>query len=432
MRAAHAIATDARPSFLDVADAIGCRIVRDAIRSGDRCTWMVWTKEPYGAAFPAVLRTAPVGLHLGVAGIALFLAHLGRFTGDPLQRRTAEAALRQVAALLAENSADLGFYSGASGAAWVLIAASDLFGSSQWREVGLTTLRRIAETAPETGMRDLLGGQAGVLAVLSAVGADYGDAAMLDAAERLGDSLVAAATWHGRTANWPSGTPESQPLLGLSHGTTGILLALLELHHLRPKPSYPDVALAALAHERARFDAAHGNWPDYRLMPGAPPTPPHFPVAWCHGSTGMGLARLRLLDLLPDDPHLLSEIDVARANAVTAINLPLDPLTTDVTYCHGLLGNSELLLEIGDRFDRADALAGVRTVGALLTDLWHPTMPWQSGVHGCGESPSLMTGTAGIGLHFLRLFDRSGIATVLLPPRAAATPRTGPLAANET
>jgi lantibiotic modifying enzyme len=408
---------EARARFLEVADAIGCGLVRDAIWSGERCTWLVWTKEAVDGAFCSAYRAAPTGLYLGNAGIALFLSHLARFTGDPRQAEAASGALAQVEAQLAgEDPRLFGFYTGSSGAAWALIEAAALTGDTRWRDVGLRALRRVAAEADLDISLDLLGGQAGLAAVLAAVGTREGDEGMIDAAARVADRLCAAAHRQGDQASWPGQDVQSANLLGLSHGTTGIALALLEVNRARANPVFAETAAAALRYERARFDPVRRNWPDYRIAPGAS-AEPLYPVAWCHGATGIGIARLRMHDLLPEDAQILPELDAALATALSMINAPLDPATSDITLCHGVTGNNEFVLMAGERFGRADALAAAAQVGDVLIAGWHrPGMPWGCGIPHCGETPSLLTGTAGIGYHFLRLYDAGAVPSVLLPP----------------
>lgn len=407
--------------FLEVADAIGCGLVRDAIWSGERCTWLVWTKEPVDGAFCSAYRAAPTGLYLGNAGIALFLSHLARFTGDARQAEAASGALAQVEVqLAAEDRRLFGFYTGSSGAAWALIEAGALTGDSRRRDVGLAALRRVAAEADLDISLDLLGGQAGLAAVLAAVGTRTGDEEMLDAAASVAERLCAAAHRQGDQASWPGQDVQSANLLGLSHGTTGIALALLEVNRARENPVFAETAAAALRYERARFDPVRRNWPDYRIAPEAASAEPMYPVAWCHGATGIGIARLRMHDLLPQDPQILPDLDAALATALTMINAPLDPAVSDLTLCHGVTGNNEFVLMAGERFGRADALAAAAQVGDVLIAGWHrPGMPWGCGIPHCGETPSLLTGTAGIGYHFLRLYDSGAVPSVLIPPPVA-------------
>jgi len=400
---------------LEVADAIGCRLVRDAVWSGGRCNWLAWTQEPFAGALHPVLRAGGPDLYLGAAGIGLYLAHLCTVTHDRAQRQAAEgAALRVAEALAARPPEGTGFYSGAGGAAWGLARMGQALEEERWVRAGLDALAAAARRAEDTALLDLLAGHAGLVLALVDCAGRHGRPELLDPAQRLAERLVAAGQSSPEGTSWPSGFGETRNLLGLSHGTAGIALALLELHRVRPDPRWRDTALDALRYERALFDPQRGNWPDFRALPGAPPGPGST-VAWCHGATGVGFARLRMHDLLPGDPAILPELDVALARAVEALNAPMTPLT-DFTLCHGAFGHSELLLMAGRRFGRADVSAAARRAAEVAYTLVHqPRLPWACGIPGCGESPSLMTGTAGIGMHYLRLYDPAAAPGILLP-----------------
>ena len=241
-----------------------------------------------------------------------------------------------------------------------------------------------------------------------------------DAAAAVADKLVASAQRQGDSLSWPGQQAQSANLVGLSHGTTGIALALLEVDQIRPAARYRAAAAGALRYERACYSPEHRNWPDFRLMPGAPCDDPAHVVAWCHGATGMGMARLRMLELMPSEPALLSEIDAALATTVAVLNAPIEPTVADISLCHGITGYNEFLVMAARQFSRPDlATAGV-AVGDTLLRGWHARgLPWGCGIPHCGETVSLLTGTSGIGHHFLRLYDPA-IPSVLLPPNTMA------------
>ncbi|HSX59223.1 MAG TPA: lanthionine synthetase LanC family protein [Tahibacter sp.] len=418
--------------YLDVADAIGCRLVRDAIWSGNSCNWQIWTKEPIGGAFHAVYRAGPADVYLGSAGIALFLAQLVRCTGDAQQRHALHGAVQQVRRRLAQRKREtFGFYNGSSGAAWTLAAVGALEQRPDWIAEGLDVLRRLPDEAALADQHDLISGKAGLAIALLGAGERFGDEELIALGARVAGALAAEAqTGQGGSA-WPNPERSGPPLLGLSHGVSGMALALLEADRLRPDRRCRDTAMAALRYERRAYDTTQRNWPDYRPLPGVPNAAPRFPVAWCHGSTGIGMARLRLLELLPDDDQALGEIDVAVANAVQSLNVPMQPLVTDFTLCHGATGNNDLLLSVAARFGRTDALAAAQRVGDVMRELVHANqLPWGCGVPDCGDSVSLLTGSAGIGLHFLRLHDCAAVPSPLYPclPRDAlpAAPASRP------
>jgi len=62
------------------------------------------------------------------------------------------------------------------------------------------------------------------------------------------------------------------------------------------------MAKCAFRYEDQHYDADHDNGPDLRPRSSRYDAPKRtaFMVAWCHGSAGIGLARLRALRLLPE------------------------------------------------------------------------------------------------------------------------------------
>ena len=357
-------AADRHPGFMAVADSIGRQLVRDAVWDGDRCSWLVWSKEPIGGVFHSVYRAASIDLYQGVSGIALFMAHLSAFTNDVNQRRAANAAARQIVVQLTRPVPDaIGFYTGALGAAWALTRIGELTGNDTWIELGLRQIERSsAGPAPEAQL-DLLGGRAGAIVALVDLAQHFDRPDFLNGARRFAEDLLRAAQASEDGLSWPLGAPTSRNLLGLSHGTAGFALAFLELNHACPDPRYLQAALSALRYERRHFNAVERAWPDFRSLPGVLPSPPSYPTAWCHGSTGIGLSRLRIRELLPNDPEIMPELDAAIASAVRALNAPMLPASTDFTLCHGVAGNNELLLLAGQHFGRPEAFAAARRVG---------------------------------------------------------------------
>lgn len=417
--------TAAATRFLEVADTIGRQLVRDAIWHGERCSWLIWTKEPQGGVFRSIYRAASVDLYSGVAGIALFLARLCNITGDVHQRRVVRGAARQIVAQLQEPPANpIGLYTGALGAAWALAEIGETLGDDALIGDGLAAIEAACRCPVPATAYDLLGGRAGAIIVLLAMAKSHGRPDLIDIAERFADELVSAGEASPDGLSWPLHAGESHNLLGLSHGTAGIALALFELAAIRPEPRYREAAAAALRYERRYFDVARSAWPDFRPQPGQE-SHPAFPAAWCHGSTGIGLSRLRTHQLDPGDPLTLPEIDAAIAAASRALNVPMMP-GADFSLCHGILGNNELLLLAGERFARADAIAAAQRVGDAGIELVHrPRNPWGCGVPDAGETPSLMIGTAGIGLHYLRLYDPAATPSIALPTAAPPAVQRG-------
>jgi class II lanthipeptide synthase len=170
------------------------------------------------------------------------------------------------------------------------------------------------------------------------------------------------------------------------------------------EPRFRQAAEAGFAYERSLFSEEQENWPDFRIFDQLPPSAervPAYAIAWCHGAPGIGLSRLRAFELTGDEQH---RREALAALCITARALR-DSTLPGFSLCHGIFGNAELLLVgaeiLGDQSSR-DSVENT----ALQAAERHPKDEyWLCGIPGGGETPNLMLGLAGIGYHYLQLYD---------------------------
>jgi len=218
--------------------------------------------------------------------------------------------------------------------------------------------------------------------------------------------------------SWSTNLPASRPLTGISHGASGMALALLAAGRLVNHRPFVDAALRALRYERSCFDATRMNWPDYRILPGRGHEGDlSWMWAWCHGAPGMGLVRLEALGSV-DDPEVAGDLASTLASTV------LFGFGTNDSLCHGDLGNLELLvraqeLDCAGEWEDALTAHSARLVARLGEG------HWRCGIPGGVETPGLMTGLAGIGYGLLRLAAPERVPSLLAlePPRVSLRPR---------
>ncbi|HEY4590478.1 MAG TPA: lanthionine synthetase LanC family protein, partial [Thermoanaerobaculia bacterium] len=142
-----------------------------------------------------------------------------------------------------------------------------------------------------------------------------------------------------------------------------------------------------------------------------------YMTAWCHGSTGIGQARLAGLDL-QDDAEVRAEIEAALVDTLR------NGFGQNHSLCHGDLGNLDLLLEAARRLDAARWQPEVDRLTASILDSMDDR-GWLCGVALGVETPGLMTGLAGIGLGLLRLADPDRVPDLLtLEPPGPAAPQS--------
>ncbi|MBY8870315.1 type 2 lantipeptide synthetase LanM family protein [Micromonospora sp. PLK6-60] len=373
---------------------------------GAEPTWFGLTP---GAVDPGRWAPAPLGPHLydGVAGVALFLAHAGRLTGEQRFTDLAERAAAGLAARIADRRiADdrIGAFTGWGGLVHVLGHLGVLWQTGRFAPAVDLALARITTLAAAAQSPDLVDGSAGAVLAVARAGLDPERVgpAVRSAARR----LLAAADRYAHPARG------GVPLGGLAHGAAGIAAALAHAGAVTGEAGYADAAAPALAYDRSLFRPTEGNWADLRR-------PGRCAVTWCHGAPGIGLSRLLVRDAVGPDDELDTEIATAVATTLAV------GFGRNHSLCHGDLGNLDLLLT-------AAAPRAVAPAAAVLRD--GLTGGWRCANPTALASPELMTGLSGIGLALLRLAAPERVPSVLLlapPAPAGARARTRTPGARE-
>lgn len=411
--------------FLQVADRIGRNLCRDAVWDGARASWLGWSMELVNQNWVSAYRSFAADLYMGTSGIALFLAELQQFTGDVEQRRAVEGALNQILSLLPtfQGSVRNGFYSGVAGIAWAIVRIGTLLGHEGVIARGLEEMASLSKEAPDELLLDVIGGSAGIIPALLTLAASHERPDFVELATRHGDHLLRTAVKNDNGWSWDTmHVPGQAHLTGHSHGVAGVVTALLELFRATGESRFRDGAMEGLRYERSLFSPTHCNWPDLRQM-GAVASAPIYNMAWCHGAPGIGLSRLRNVQLLPGDAEVLQELEAALKTTSASLTPPWMPGMGNYSLCHGQAGNTELLLMAGASLNRPELIQIAHKIGHEgFQHYGQPEQPWPCGVMGAGETPNLMLGTAGIGHFYLRLHDPAKVPSILIiePNLAAA------------
>jgi type 2 lantibiotic biosynthesis protein LanM len=343
------------------------------------------------------------GLWGGSSGIALFYAALYRVTGDSAFKQLSLKSLAplqsEVRTALKQRKVNLQLLRDV----YPLAVAARLQRMPEILESAEGLLPLVsARIFNSDSTYDVLGGSAGViLAMLSAE-------PMGSKEERLRIACLAAdhlvnnriATQSGSRA-WKT---LDDALGGFAHGAGGIALSLMRIASSTGEAQYYDVAQEALEYETSLYSADYKNWADMRgVSKGREPS--WKAAAWCHGSTGIGLAYLAI-----EETNSRNSLQRQIAWATeSSIQLPLPPSDT---LCCGSFSRialfDHLLRKTGDnQFKKLrDTLTEIvleRAVDRLRT------VPE---VEECILVPGFFNGLAGMGYELLRIYTNTDLPCV--------------------
>jgi serine/threonine protein kinase len=341
-------------------------------------------------------------LYVGSGGTLLALAEIVDALDEPAHRTVLERGARWlVDAPRPQGTPLAGLYVGEAGVGTALLRAGQTLADDALIAAACarsTWIAGLPFTSP-----DLMNGTTGRLRFHLLLWDETGAAEHLDHAVAAGDHLLATADEPGAgECCWliPLGYGDmsgTQPL-GYAHGTAGIADALLELYEATADDRYRSAAVRSarwLARQAvpALDDGTGLAWP---MTPGGEP----MPAYWCHGAVGIGQFFLHAAahQLLPEATSLWT--GAARSAA-------LGTRWAGPTWCHGLSGNIDFLLDAYQATSAVTYLDQARSLGNLLTAFraedgehlrWSSDWPWVYG-------PDWMVGYAGVALVLLRLSE---------------------------
>lgn len=410
--------TCAPQQFLEEACRIGDQLAELALRGTygeeDGATWlgMILRRE-------SIWQFLPLGIDLynGLGGIALFLAYLGEASGRAEYSELARAALnvlRKQQQRTEDAIVTNGAFTGWGGIVYVYTHLARLWDDPSLLHEALRAVEPMAHLASADENFEVLHGNSGGILALDCLYETHPAPEVLRSMAACGQHLLSNARTMNEGWGWICQALNCRPLAGFSHGGAGIAAALEALYRRTGQEEYRRATAHALSYERSLFSAEQSNWADIRnhyldLKDDELP-PPSYPVAWCNGAPGIGLARFRMLSL--QDATVRKEVEAALTTTRKG------GFGYSHSLCHGDLGNLELLIEARrsdwislDDDTEVDTL-GLGSLEAIRQRGWSCGTP--RGI----ETPGLMLGLAGIGYGFLRLYDPENVPSVLLlaPP----------------
>lgn len=251
---------------------------------------------------------------------------------------------------------------------------------------------------------DLYSGTAGYLLSLIGLYEVTNNANLLNGISTAVDHLLKQAKHLDGTIVWSDGM--DVPLAGLGHGMSGIACALAKANTLLSKDTVNDYVLGALRYEDKLFDQETQTWVDLRSGPKIKNM-----TAWCNGSSGIGMARVKLLGWMHQNEvlteKLKTDLNIACANTLKY------GFGLNHSLCHGDVGNVQFLI---DTVRAERGIVSTNTVDRII-HMINQYVSLSGSI--CGvplgvETPGLMTGTSGVSYGLLRTLYPDTIPNVLL------------------
>lgn len=382
-------------SILRHASAVAEMLVRAADGSADP-----WTYVSHAPGLGATMvHRDRESLYDGAAGTAVALAEAGRLVDVPEWRRLAAVAMGPAGSPDAPLSARRtgGLARGLGGLIYALTRVADATGDERLldRAVGLA-LDQGPALALSDPLDEILYGRSGLLLALLALHERRPTERLRAVADLAAAELMLRARHEGQGSWWP--VPMGSAIPNVSHGISGIAMALARWARLRGDSAAARLARRALAHDDGFWDEEEKGWTDARLT-GTDPIA-RTTWSWCNGRSGALLARKAIAEALDapflDDRHVCAAMAAAESDAAAESSPGL---------CCGTPGLVDSLIEV--RRLAPDAIGG--QLDRMVTMMATRTPPSQYST----LAPSLFTGTAGLLFGLLRAARPNQVAPLL-------------------
>ncbi|MGD8778119.1 MAG: lanthionine synthetase LanC family protein [Ignavibacteria bacterium] len=411
--------------FLDTAIKIGDRLVKTALWDGNKCTWYVMSPDRENRSSKQAKKELAEGaVYQGASGIALFLIELFKFTNDEKVKDCIKGALTYAFDKGKElNKNSFGFHSGRIGIAYALFNAGKAFNNEELLKEAIELIEPMSDYTEKDYGIDVIGGAGGAIQPLLRMYEHLNDDAFLNLAVKLGDNLINIANMEPGGFSWGGSNSNYRSLCGYAHGAAGIGHALLELYNFTLDGKYLFAFERSVDYENQFYSDENLNWPDFRYSElseyiyeerveelkevlrqnSLPPYEIKYMNAWCHGSPGIALNRLRAFELLGDDKY--------KSDAINAIKGTVKSFTSsnrhNYSLCHGIGGNSDALIYGGRLLGSLEYIEKAKGLALKGIESYEEkNIPWPCGTMGSVSDPSLMLGEAGIGYYLLRLYSQ--------------------------
>lgn len=344
-------------------------------------------------------------LYNGSSGIALFLAAYANYSGVRSYRELALKAIastrhqiHQPTAARWSRAMGIGAASGLGSVIYTLTVMSELLDEPSLLQDAVATAELMTqELISADKALDVIGGSAGAILALLALHRKTQSEDVLNKAIACGVHLLRSPrSGEPEQRSWIGLGGGNQPLTGFSHGSAGFAYALSSLASASHRNDFAQAAQECLNFEYDKFDPQQSNWPDLRDPEGSK----HWLNQWCHGASGIGIARIASIKLSGEKSDaFITDIHNAVKNATSNWPNHVD------TLCCGTIGTIEFLAEAGELLGQTslNELSDKRLAQIIQNKIEQGDYLWNAG--NTAFNLGLFRGLSGVGYTIMRKLD---------------------------
>ncbi len=379
-------------SLQDFACQIGDQLLEEATWSDDQQTVSWLTIQSHENAWNVMPMS--VNLYDGLGGIALFFSQLYQETKQEKYRNAARAAIASAFQTFKQPQGLVSAFFGECSLLYPLHKMKEIDPDPVYDEHIQKIQSKLLKEVENEKELDFLSGSAGIIGLAVALYDETKEDVYREIIEAYARHLVASSDGQKGSRGWMNRHTNTR-LGGLSHGASGIGLALYAAGRTLDDQELIDASFEALDYEKELFVQGRG-WRDMRFEN------PQYKHAWTHGTTGIGIS------------HLLTDKEKYAGIIQTAVAvLEGQGEKRNHSLKDGNLGDAELYL-LGGRKLKDDRLKE-KASSLVRESLKNITASADYGVENVFDfdAKGLFNGIAGIGYQLLRMNNPEGVPSIL-------------------
>ena len=379
-------------SLKDFACQIGDYLIEEATWSDDQKTVSWLTIQSHENSWNVMPMS--INLYDGLAGIALFFSQLYKETKQEKYKDVAQAAIESAFQTFKQPQGLISAFFGEGSLLYTLYKVNEIDPNPKYRERIEKIQSKLLQEIKNDKELDFLSGSAGIISLAVSLYNEtkeevYKEIILASVQHLLSSSNIknGQRVWVNRHINTRLG--------GLSHGASGIGLALYAAGKALNDPHLIEISFETLDYENELFVQGKG-WRDMRFEN------LQYKHSWTHGTTGIGISHL--LNNKEKYAHIIQEVFTMLEKQKKKQNNSLKD---------GNLGDIELYLLAGQRLkddrykDKALSLADEMLENIITESDYGVENVFNF------EAKGLFNGVAGIGYQLLRINNPEEIPSIL-------------------